>query len=162
MDKKECWKFSLTCSTFVTHVEGRISHPALLIFSLNHFHPTPSTTTYPNPSQQGTDIWSGKKRQQHRGPLDSAFLLSHPLALLVIHSWEILGGSYVNVWVCFWLGGTKSTLYKGTTLKQLPLLPTAAMTQTSDCAAAWLVYSGGKDGCRPFTVMCFAISAVWL
>lgn len=73
-----------------------------------------------------------------------------------MHSWAILGGSYVNAWVCFWLGGTKSTLYK-CTLKQLPALPTAAPTQTSDCAAAWLAYLGGKDGCGPFQTACLAM-----
>lgn len=84
-------------------------------------------------------MWSGKKRQQPSGPLEPAFLLFCPVALLVMHSWAILGGSYVNARVCFWLGGTKSTLYK-CTLKQLPLLPTAAPTQTSDYAAARLTY----------------------
>lgn len=91
------------------------------------------------PSQQSSNMWSGKKRQQPTGPLRPALLLFCPVASLVMHSSAILGGSYVNAGVCFWLGGTKSTLYK-CTLKQLPLLPTAAPTQTSDCAAARLAY----------------------
>lgn len=105
--------------------------------------------------QQGTDMWNGKTQQQQSGPLAPAFWLSRPFALLVIHSWAILGGSYVNAWVCFWLGGTKSTLYK-CTLKQLPLLPTAAPTQTSDWAADWLSDSGKRGGYGSFTATCHA------
>lgn len=124
-----------------------IRHSVLLIFSLNHFHLPP-----PNRAVTCEVERNGNSRVAHW----PAFLLSCSLALLVIHSWAILRGSYVNAWVCFWLGGTKSTLYK-CTLKQLPLLPTVASTQTSDCAAAWLAYSGGKDGCRPFARMSLVI-----
>lgn len=55
--------------------------------------------------------------------------------------------------VCLWLGGTKSRLYK-CTLKQLPQLLTAALTRTSDCAASALAYSGGNNGYTPFTLLC--------
>lgn len=132
------------CTTFVPGVDRElwlcISHSVLLIFSLNHFHPPCTYLTPPPPNRAATceAERNGNSGVARYSPTDS---LCRPLALLVMHSWAILGGSYVNAWVCFWLGGTKSTLYK-CTLKQLPLLPTAAPAQTSDCAAAWLPYPG--------------------
>lgn len=129
---------------------------ALIGFPFSHKHTL--IFKIPPSSQQGRDLWSGKKWQQWNGPPPQFFLLlcfpvlSSPPALLVIHSWTILWGSYVNAWVCFWLEGTKSTLYK-CTLKQLPRLPTGAPTQTSDWAAVWPACSGGRVGCGPFTTM---------
>lgn len=121
------------------------------------YPPHSRTHTHTLISPWSCDMWSGKKLQQRSGAQTPAFLLFCPLALLVIHSWAVLGGSYVNAWVCFWLGGTKSTLYKCTP-KQLPLLLTAAPTQTSDCGAALLAYSGGKDGFGSFTTVCLSIT----
>ena len=132
-----------------------ISHSALLIFSLKLNLQPPHTPLI----LLGHDMkWKEMATVEWRtnSPL---LLLPRLLGSLVIHSWAIVAGSYVHARVFFWLGGTKSTLYK-CTLKQLPLLPTAALTQTSDCADASLAYSGGEDGYRPFTTVCLAIGHV--
>lgn len=121
-----------------------LSHTPLSLKSLPH----------PNRAETCEVERNGNNGTVHHRRLSSLFFpsLSSPPALLRIHSWTILWGSYVNAWVCFWLEGTKSTLYK-CTLKQLPPLPTGATTQTSDWAAVWPAYSGGRVGCGSFTTM---------
>lgn len=114
----------------VSHCIGR---SVLLILSLNHL-------SYPPCNRAATC------EVERNGLLEPTFLPSRPPVSLVMHSWAILGGSYVNARVCFWLGGTKSTLYK-CTLKQLPLLPTATPRRRplTVLLPDWLIRVGKMD-----------------